>query len=335
MNVALSFSLAVLFLAGCTSASGRVTDTMRPFVPSTDRQLYRELGDFPSPGPNTSSDIKDLQGNVVALPSKGLSSYADKVIDYQVGSPRPVPEGEGAEEALGPPDYTADIWQPPRAVTLGNGGSISLRLSNAGLADVDGPDLFIFEIGPSKEGMLVDISADAKTWITVGEAAGGSCSIDIGPHVEPGETFRYVRIRDISNQGGESEAWPGADIDAVGALGSVERVALPNEVLFEFDSADLAAGAPEVLDRLVESIRRRDRTRITIAGHTDDAGADEYNQKLSERRAEAVAAYLASKGIARDRVETRGYGESKPIVANDGDESRRKNRRVEILIQRR
>ncbi len=65
-----------------------------------------------------------------------------------------------------------DRWDKPRAVTLGNGGSLTLGFSHEALVDVEGPDLFIFEIGPGVEAMMVDISVDGKTWISVGEAPG-------------------------------------------------------------------------------------------------------------------------------------------------------------------
>ena len=169
----------------------------------------------------------------------------------------------------------------------------------------------------------------------MGTAPGGSCAVDIGPYVGPDDVFHFVRLRDVAFQGGESDAWPGADIDAVAVLGSVRRVAVPSEVLFAFDSDALADGAQAALDRVVEAIRAQPAARVTVEGHTDDQGGDEYNRALSERRAQAVAAYLAQKGIGADRLTARGLGKSRPAVANDGDEGRRKNRRVEIVLRER
>jgi outer membrane protein OmpA-like peptidoglycan-associated protein len=312
-------------------ASGR-SDMGRPYVPPTDRQLQLLLGDFPNPGPNASTAFKDASGSVVAFPG-GPSAFADELVAYRPGSPEPIPEGEDPRTALGPPDYVADIWQPPRAVSLGNGGSLTLRFTDNALVDVDGPDLFLFEIGPNPEAVYVDVSADGETWIPVGEAPGGLCAIDIGGRVDPDEVFRYVRLRDVADQGGDSEAWPGADIDAVGAIGSAERVALPSEVLFDFDEAQLGEGAPAVLDRLLAGIRRRAGARVTVEGHTDDQGDAEYNRALSERRAGAVAEYLVSKGVARELITVKGHGEERPVAPNDSEENRRKNRRVEVLIR--
>ena len=331
---ALAALAAVLLPAlGCTHPTGRhgAIDASR-YVPRTDAQLRAELGGYPSPGRTPSNDIHDRMGHLVAPPTE-MGAYADEVIAYQPGIPGPVPEGADPTEALGPPDYQVERWHKPRAVTLGNGGSLTLGFSTGVLVDIDGPDLFIFEIGPGVEAMTVEISADGKTWISVGEAPGGPCAIDIHKYVEPGAAFRYVRIRDVPFSGAESDVWPGADIDAVGVLGGAQRVALPSEVLFELDSDTLAAGAGPALDRVVEQIQWRLDTRVAIEGHTDDRGTEAHNQALSERRARAVAEYLVSKGIEEERITTQGFGESRPVGLNDSEIGRQKNRRVEIVIR--
>jgi OmpA-OmpF porin, OOP family len=330
-----SLAFLLLVLAGCGSQTRYGSAGEGRFVPLSDGELQRILGKYPSPGANASNEIRDAEGHALPYPAE-LTIFADQVIAYDVGAPQPIPEGENPVAALGPPDYKADIRHPPHAVSLGNGGAITLRFSDRALVDVDGPDLFIFEIGPSVEAMRVDISADGQRWIPVGEAPGGACCIDISPHVAPGEAFQYVRIRDIPHQGGESDAWPGADIDAVGvmpATRAVERVELPSEVLFAFDSSMLVDSAARELDQVVSAIQRRAGATVTILGHTDDLGTAEYNQRLSDQRARAVAAYLEDKGIRAERITARGYGESRPVAPGESDAERRKNRRVEILIQ--
>jgi outer membrane protein OmpA-like peptidoglycan-associated protein len=326
-------ALALLPAMGCARFAGRrgAIDASR-YVPRTDAQLRADLGGYPSPGHTPSNDIHDTLGHLVTPPTD-MGAFADEVIAYEPGIPAPIPEAEDPTAALGPPDYEVERWHKPRAVTLGNGGSITLGFSHGVLVDNDGPDLFIFEIGPGVEAMTVEISADGKTWISVGEAPGGPCAIDIHKYVEPGAAFRYVRIHDVPFQGAESDVWPGADIDAVGVMGGAERVALPSEVLFEHDSDTLAAGAGPALDRVVSSVQWRLEAQVSVEGHTDDQGAEEYNQRLSERRARAVAEYLISKGIEGERITTRGFGESRPIGLNDSAIGRQKNRRVEIVIR--
>jgi outer membrane protein OmpA-like peptidoglycan-associated protein len=333
MNIRALPAFFVLLVAGCAGGRAGLADVGRP-IWENDRELHDLLGDYPSPGPNASSEIHDAAGHVVAFPRE-RAHYADHVVAYEVGSPAPVPEGQDAEMALGPPDYTADKWGRPRAVSLGNGGSLTLSFGEGALIDGDGPDLFIWEIGPKVEAMNVDISVDGVTWIAAGTAPGGACAVDIAPYAAPGEVYRFVRLRDVPFQGAESDSWPGADIDAVAVLGSARRVAVPSEVLFAFDSDALGERAPAELDRLVDAIRKQPGARVTVEGHTDDVGTDEYNRSLSERRAQAVAAYLVQKGIAGDRITARGLGKSRPAGPNDGDQGRRRNRRVEIVIQER
>ena len=72
--------------------------------------------------------------------------------------------------------------------------------------------------------------------------------------------------------------------------------------------------------------------KVTVEGHTDDRGNDAYNQDLSQRRAESVRRYLIGKGIPGDRLDAKGYGESRPIMPNDTNEHRSANRRVEFKI---
>lgn len=324
--------LALLLAAGCLGRGRRGPIDDSRFVADDDARLLMLLGDFPNPGPNASSDLHDTRGNVIPFPTAPVR-YADEVVAYDVGVPAPIPEGRIAEAALGPPDHTPNKWDLPHAVSLGNGGSITLKWSHGVIADGDGPDLIVFEIGPSVEAVNVDVSEDGERWIPVGTAPGGASAIDIGPYVQPGDVFHYVRLRDIPWKGTESDAWPGADIDAVGAVASPQRVSVPSEVLFAFDQDTLAPGAAAEIDHLAAAIRARPGARVTVEGHTDDLGDHAYNQALSERRARAVAEALAQRGVPRDRLVARGLAETRPVAPNDSDEGRRRNRRVEIVIE--
>jgi OOP family OmpA-OmpF porin len=88
-----------------------------------------------------------------------------------------------------------------------------------------------------------------------------------------------------------------------------------------------------VLDEAAQILQDNPDVRVTIEGHTDAVGSDAYNQQLSERRAAAVKRYLVTKGIAADRLETVGRGESEPVSSNETDEGRAMNRRAELKVQ--
>lgn len=104
------------------------------------------------------------------------------------------------------------------------------------------------------------------------------------------------------------------------------------KVLFGYDKADLGAGAATNLSKLVEILNRYPDTNIEIIGHTDSKGSDEYNQSLSERRANAVVSYLRGNSINSSRLSAIGKGETDPIASNDTDDGRAQNRRVEFVI---
>lgn len=108
---------------------------------------------------------------------------------------------------------------------------------------------------------------------------------------------------------------------------------MPGNVTFRTDSADLNARFFEVLDSVALVLEEYQKTVVHVAGFTDSRGTEEYNQRLSERRARAVAAYLEAQGIRPERLVTRGYGETHPIATNETPEGRAKNRRVELTLE--
>lgn len=107
-----------------------------------------------------------------------------------------------------------------------------------------------------------------------------------------------------------------------------------SEIEFETDSAELKRDSKKVLDEVGEVLSDWPEAEVEIAGHTDAEGADEYNQKLSEDRAESVRAYLLENfpNLREENLQTVGHGEKRPEASNDTAEGRRHNRRVEFRI---
>jgi len=111
-----------------------------------------------------------------------------------------------------------------------------------------------------------------------------------------------------------------------------EKVTFAADAFFDFGKSTLKPEAKAKLDDLVAKTAGVNLEVIIAVGHTDNVGSDVYNQKLSVSRAEAVKAYLVSKGIEKNRVYTEGKGEKQPVADNKTAEGRAKNRRVEIEV---
>lgn len=111
------------------------------------------------------------------------------------------------------------------------------------------------------------------------------------------------------------------------------KLSLNSEVSFDFDRADIKPAFQPSLDKLADVLKSYDRTLISVVGHTDNRGSDEYNMKLSQRRAENVLAYLAGRGVPQARLYAEGRGETQPRDTNDTEAGRQINRRVEVFVK--
>lgn len=110
------------------------------------------------------------------------------------------------------------------------------------------------------------------------------------------------------------------------------RLIMPSDITFAFNSADIKSQFYPVLNSVAIVLRKFKDTIVRIDGYTDSTGSAEYNQRLSERRATAVAQYLGAQGVNPNRFAVRGFGERHPIASNANAQGRSMNRRVEITI---
>ena len=173
----------------------------------------------------------------------------------------------------------------------------------------------------------------------IGGALGGVGGAVVGDQLEARDQKLGARDQEIARNRELIEELKRKNLDVRETNRGVV-VNLP-DVLFEFNKSDLTSGArAKVRDiaEVLEGGRVRDR-QVSIEGHTDSKGSEEYNQRLSERRAESVASSLDREGVSQSRMHARGFGKKYPIAPNqnsDGSDNpagRAKNRRVEVIIE--
>lgn len=110
-------------------------------------------------------------------------------------------------------------------------------------------------------------------------------------------------------------------------------ITMTAQTAFDFDSTVIKPGFHSTMDKIANVLVRYGKTHLTVVGHTDNVGTQQYNQTLSERRAGAVADYLGAKGVIPQRLASVGQGENSPRATNATEEGRRLNRRVEIVVE--
>ncbi len=174
-------------------------------------------------------------------------------------------------------------------------------------------------VGGAGLGYLLGGLIGGKTTRIVGAGIGAAAGGYVGYRMDE-------QIRELD----EATAGTGVDVSQT-PNGDGILVNLP-DVTFPVNSADISPAMREVLDRVAQSMIRYPNSLVDVMGHTDSTGSDAYNLDLSRRRAESVANFLSSRGVARARIATVGYGEQYPIADNTTEAGRAQNRRVEIRI---
>jgi len=111
-----------------------------------------------------------------------------------------------------------------------------------------------------------------------------------------------------------------------------EKIIIPDHILFDFDSSVVKPMFSIVLEEIAKILQQKSNKGLVIEGHTDSIGTAEYNQLLSERRANTIKEFLVSKGLSASSLTAKGVGEQKPIADNTTREGRKRNRRVELHV---
>lgn len=184
--------------------------------------------------------------------------------------------------------------------------------------------------GASKavKGGAIGAGAGAVIGGLIGHAAGSTATgAIIGGAV--GGTVGAIIGRNMDKQAEEMKKIENAQVERVG---EGIKITFDSGILFATGKSTLTAEAKESVKKLAEVLVKYPDTNVMIEGNTDNVGSEESNQKLSERRAQAVADYAVSLGVNKARLTTTGKGETNPVATNDTPEGRQKNRRVEIGI---
>jgi outer membrane protein OmpA-like peptidoglycan-associated protein len=160
-------------------------------------------------------------------------------------------------------------------------------------------------------------SGNNRTGAVVGAAAGAAIGGAIGHRMD--------------KQQQELQQIPGVEVTRP-AENQID-VRVTSDILFDTDSAALRSASRATLQQVAQNVAQYADEVVEVEGHTDSTGTADYNQGLSQRRADSVRNYLVDQGIPSSRVSARGYGESSPKASNDTPEGRQLNRRVEIHIR--
>lgn len=164
----------------------------------------------------------------------------------------------------------------------------------------------------------------------VGAATGGVAG---GPlAAAAGATIGAMVGRELEAQQRELQASIGGHGATITNTGATLVVVFPAGITFDSSSSDLTPQAAKDIAAVSASLAKYPASRVRVLGHTDDTGTTAYNQRLSERRAQAVTNILIASGTAPSRIETFGLAYKQPVASNDTPEGRARNRRVEIVI---
>lgn len=170
--------------------------------------------------------------------------------------------------------------------------------------------------GTTIGGVIGNQAGNTALGAIIGATVGGTTGAIIGSHMDKqAEELE----RDLE----------GATVERVG---EGIKITFDSGLLFAIDSDNLSAASQTNLANLAKTLKKYEDTDILVNGYTDASGSHEYNQNLSEQRAQTVKDFLNQKGVNNGRIISRGFGENEPVASNDTAAGRQENRRVEVAI---
>jgi len=335
---------------GASAAAWRVFvgggfGTARPLVEG-DRDLdgFLDKDDGCPDDPEVVNDWRDEDGCPDDLASLELEVWVDGapasgvglVLAGPTGEQRVKSRGRGLsldllpgtwtvrtdDEGVSPVEHTVELGEGPHPLRLDlitPPGTLRVTLEKPDGTPVGAHVVLGGEHAP-EAGLVVGADGTGAVDLRAGEyevylAVPGFATVEGVVVIRPGETEELmIRLK------------PGT------VVVTAERIAIQERILFEFDRAILRPESFPVLDEVAGAIRKEVTGVVEVQGHADAKGSAQYNLGLSQRRAEAVRAYLVGKGIPSERLVARGYGDTQPIASNATAVGREQNRRVEFVL---
>ena len=192
--------------------------------------------------------------------------------------------------------YTGE-QRASRAVTSGAGGAAA---------------------GAAAGAVIGAIAGNAGRGAAIGAAVGAATGVGIGVY----QDRQQAKLRERLANTGVSVTRQGDNI----------YLNMPSDITFAVNQSDINPGFYETLNSVALVLQEFDKTTVSVYGHADATGPEDYNMQLSQRRAQSVSSYLAGQGVAPMRLQAVGFGESRPVAPNNSEAGRAANRRVEIVI---
>jgi OOP family OmpA-OmpF porin len=246
--------------------------------------------------------------------AKDATAKANALCPPQVVAPKPVPAP------------TAKLTTSPASIKKGEAAKLNWNSQNASDCAIAPA------IGAVKPNGSMSVSpADSTTYKLACKGGGGSVESSAAVNViQPPKDSDKDGVIDDRDKCPNTPA--GTKVDAVGCP-IVECKSAKVDINFATNKAEILPNHAAELEIVFAKLNKFPKATVVIEGHTDNVGAAAYNQKLSERRANAVKNYFIEKhGVAASRLKAAGYGESKPVASNDNADGRSKNRRVESVF---